>query len=147
MFSILFAEVLLSPLSSVHDLTVGSLSNGDSNENGKKALGLDWQDNNFARASRFFVHFLAVVARLPREYAYFHVSSRTGTQDNNFLKLPSNIRRRILNKKSCDDRQRFFFLLSAQANYKGKEVSAIRESLLLSLKFIKNNISRMHAAN
>ena len=85
----------------------------------------------------FFVHFLAIVARLPREYAYFHVSSRSGTQDNNFLKLPSNIRRRILNKDSCDDRQRFFFLLSAQANYKGKEVSAIKESLLLSLKFIK----------
>jgi len=95
MFCILFADVLLSPLSSVHDLTVGSLSNGDSNENGKKALGLDWQNNHFARASRFFVHFLAIVARLPREYAYFHVSSGTGTQDNNFLKLPSNIRRRI----------------------------------------------------
>ena len=47
----------------------GSLSNdeGDNNENGKKPIGLDWQNNNFARASRFFVHFLAVVARLQRE--------------------------------------------------------------------------------
>ena len=27
----------------------------------------------FARASRFFVHFVAVTARLPPESAYFHV--------------------------------------------------------------------------
>ena len=40
---------------------------GDGNENGKKAIGLDWQNNNFARASRFFVHFLAVIARLQHE--------------------------------------------------------------------------------
>ena len=34
-----------------------------SNNNGKKALmGLDWQNNNFAGASRFFVNFLAIVA-------------------------------------------------------------------------------------
>ena len=33
---------------------------GDGNENGKKAIGLDWQNNNFARASRLFVHFFAV---------------------------------------------------------------------------------------
>ena len=47
-------------------LGLKGLSNddGDVNENGKKAIGLDWQNNNFARASRFFVHFLAVVARL-----------------------------------------------------------------------------------
>ena len=44
---------------------------------------LDQQNNNYARASRFFVHFLAVVARLQR----FHVLSRTGTEDNNFLLL------------------------------------------------------------
>ena len=31
---------------------------GDLNENGKKAIGLDWQDNNFARVSRFFCTFL-----------------------------------------------------------------------------------------
>ena len=51
---------------------LGSLSNddGDGNENGKKAKGLDKENNNFARASRFFVHFLAVVARrLRRESA------------------------------------------------------------------------------
>ena len=51
--------------------TLGSLSNddGDGNENGKKAIGLDKQNNNFARASRFFVHFSAVVVRLQRETA------------------------------------------------------------------------------
>ena len=57
--------------SKILDLSLGSLSNddGDGNENGKKAIGLDWQNNNFARASRFFVHFSAVVARLQRETA------------------------------------------------------------------------------
>lgn len=35
-------------------LKLGSLSNneGDDNENDKKAIGLDWKNNNFARASR-----------------------------------------------------------------------------------------------
>ena len=33
----------------------------------QKAKGLDWQNNNFARASRFFVHFFAVTVRLQRE--------------------------------------------------------------------------------
>ena len=35
----------------------------DGSENGKRAIGLDKQ-NNVARASRFFVHFSAVAARL-----------------------------------------------------------------------------------
>ena len=47
--------------------------------------GLDWQNNNFALASPFFVHFFAVVARLQRENAKFHVSPRTATQNNDFL--------------------------------------------------------------
>ena len=38
-------------------------------ERQKKTIGLDWQNNNFARASRFFVHFFAFVARLQRESA------------------------------------------------------------------------------
>ena len=42
---------------------------GDSNENGKKEIGLDKENNNFARASHFFVHFSSVVARLQRENA------------------------------------------------------------------------------
>ena len=33
----------------------------------QKAIGLDWQKNNFARASPFFVHFLAVVTQLRHE--------------------------------------------------------------------------------
>ena len=37
----------------------------DGSENGKRAIGLDKQ-NNVARASRFFVHFSAVAARLLR---------------------------------------------------------------------------------
>ena len=37
---------------------------GDSNEYSKKAIDLDKQNNNFARASRFFVRFSAFVARL-----------------------------------------------------------------------------------
>ena len=66
---------------------LGSLRNddGDGNRNGKKARGLDWQNNNFARASRFFAHFSTVIARLQRETAKFHVLSRTGKKDNNFL--------------------------------------------------------------
>ena len=49
-------------------LVSGSLRNDydDGNENGKKAIGLDKQNNNFARASRFFVHFSVVVARVQR---------------------------------------------------------------------------------
>ena len=52
--------------------TIGSLRNDDDdgNENGKKkAVGLDKQNNNFARTSCFFVHFSAVVARLQGETA------------------------------------------------------------------------------
>ena len=71
-------------LSSTASVILGSLSN-DGNENSNKPIGIDWQNNNFARASRVFVHLLAVVARLQRESAWIHVLSRTGIQDNNFL--------------------------------------------------------------
>ena len=39
----------------------GSLSNdeGDNNEHGNKPIGLDWQNNNFARVSRFFCTLLS----------------------------------------------------------------------------------------
>ena len=48
---------------------VGSLrkDNEEGNENVKQAIGLDKQNNNFARAARLFVNFSAVVARLQRE--------------------------------------------------------------------------------
>ena len=61
------------------EVPIGSLSNDDNdgNENGK----------NFARASRFSVHFVAVVALLQSESAYFQIFSRTGTQNNKFLFL------------------------------------------------------------
>ena len=48
-----------SEVSGVFDVpfksTIGSLSNDDdnSNENSKKAIGLDWQNNNFAHALLF----------------------------------------------------------------------------------------------
>ena len=38
-----------------------SNDDGDGNENGKKAFGLDWQNNNFERASLNFVHFFAII--------------------------------------------------------------------------------------
>ena len=37
---------------------IESWGNGDGNKDGKKAIGLDCQNNNFARASRFFCTFL-----------------------------------------------------------------------------------------
>ena len=46
-----------------------SISNDDDdgNENGKKTIG--WQNNNLARASRFFVYFSAVATQLQRASA------------------------------------------------------------------------------
>ena len=49
---------------------LGSFSNDDDDINeSKKAIGLDWKNNSSARASRFFVNFFAVTARLQRESA------------------------------------------------------------------------------
>ena len=57
--------------SSMHKVNniIGSLSidDGDGNEKGKKAIGLDQQNNNSARALRFLVHFPAIIARLRRD--------------------------------------------------------------------------------
>ena len=63
------------------------LNDGDGNENGKEAIGLDWQNNNSARTSRFIVHFFAVASRLTRKGAHFQVLSKTWTQDHDFLFL------------------------------------------------------------
>ena len=59
---------------------VGGFSNddGDGNEDVKKAVGLDWQNNNFARASCFFVHFFTVLARLRR--GFIKVLNRRATE-------------------------------------------------------------------
>ena len=46
-----------------------SKDDGDGNENGKKAIGLLWQYDNFASTSRFFVYFLTIVTRLRHETA------------------------------------------------------------------------------
>ena len=48
---------------------LGSLRNdgGDGKENGKNEIGLDKQNNNFARPSCCFLRSSAVVARLQRE--------------------------------------------------------------------------------
>ena len=59
-------------LSEMYELTssdLGNFSNDDgdgTDENGKKAMGLDKQNNNSALTSRFFVHFFTVTARLRR---------------------------------------------------------------------------------
>jgi len=68
---------------------MGSLSNDDDdvNENGIKAIGLDWQNNNFARASRFFVHFFAVTARPRRENAQFHLLNKRQRLSSSFSEL------------------------------------------------------------
>ena len=67
----LYWQFEISPWLHCHVTLIGSLSNddGDVNENGKKAVGLDLQNNNFARASSFIVHFFSVTARLRRENA------------------------------------------------------------------------------
>ena len=60
-------DVLLPWQQSFWITTIGSLSNnnGDSNENVKKKIDhSDMQNNHYARDHAFFVHFLAVVARL-----------------------------------------------------------------------------------
>ena len=52
--------------------TIRSFSNddGDENKNVQKAIGSVIEPNTkFARASRFFLHFFAVTARLRRENA------------------------------------------------------------------------------
>ena len=83
----------------------GSLRNddSDSNGNGKKVMGYisktTWHVHH-----AFFVKFVAVVTRLQRESAYFHVLSRTGTQDNNFLFLFPNfvtVFQKSTTKKNC----------------------------------------------
>ena len=43
------------------------------NENGKKAIGLERQNNKFACASCVFVHFFAATAQLQQENAQFHI--------------------------------------------------------------------------
>ena len=58
--------------------------------NSKNTKGRDWQKNIFARASRFFVQFLAVVARLRHEISrarFKELVSTTQTFSFSFLNL------------------------------------------------------------
>ena len=69
---------------------LGSLRNhdGDGNEYGKKAIDLDKQNNDFARASRFSGHFSAVVGRLqPVKLPNFSFCRGREQTDNIFLFL------------------------------------------------------------
>ena len=61
-------------------MTLGTLrsDDGDGNGDATKAIGLI-SKQQFARASRFFVHLSAVSARLRRENAQFH-GDRGSTQ-------------------------------------------------------------------
>ena len=81
-FAIINSAQFPSPVSKVvnrsdHSASLGSLRNDDveGNENGKKAIGLD-KENNFARASRI------LYISLPSLHEY-NVTG-TGTKDNNF---------------------------------------------------------------
>ena len=47
----------------------GANSLYSNNDGGGNERGKDWQNNNFANAARFLVHFFAVVALLGRETA------------------------------------------------------------------------------
>ena len=51
----------------------------------KKQFKFNNQTNNFERASRFFVHFFAVTARVRRENASFHALQRKYTCDDEMV--------------------------------------------------------------
>ena len=58
------------------------------NENGRKAIALNWQHNNVARAAGFFENFFAITAELPRETSWCHLLWKMWKQNNyNFLFL------------------------------------------------------------
>ena len=69
MMMMMMSLMMMTTTTTMADDDNRELKQRQGNETGKKAIGLDWQKNNFARASRFFVHFLAVIARLQRESA------------------------------------------------------------------------------
>ena len=88
-------------------LLLASLSNddGDGNENGNKAISLNWQNNNFARASRLFVHFSAVTARLPNLTFYGGREHKTETKIFFlFVNLETVLKNSTLEKSSTFDK-------------------------------------------
>ena len=68
-------------------VTVGNLSNngGDGIENGKKAIDLDWQNNNFGRASRLFCTFLCNRCTTATWNFLISLFWRTWAQENDCL--------------------------------------------------------------
>lgn len=79
------AEFMASALDSVLRCPPGSIPAGvirelkqqRQRERQQTATGLNWQNNNAERTSRFFAHFFAVVVRLGRKTASFYISLRT----------------------------------------------------------------------
>ena len=67
-----------------------SKKDGDGNENGKKAIGLYEQNDNFARTSHFFVHFIAVVASLRHETCQYHAHALIEQKISRFPETVSN---------------------------------------------------------
>ena len=74
----------LSVQSSPDVVSLGSFSNddGDVNANDKKTIGLDWPNNNFARASSFLHISLPSLLDYDVKIPKFHDLWRTWTQDN-----------------------------------------------------------------
>ena len=65
---------------------------GDGNKDVKKSNRFNHQNNNFARASRFFVHFFAVTVRIRPENAYFtFYSGSTRLSDDEISSLFLNL--------------------------------------------------------
>ena len=63
----------------------------------QKSNRFNIQNKNFARASRFFVHFFAVTARLRRDNALFHVSHRKYACDDEISSLILNLEMTLRN--------------------------------------------------
>ena len=72
-----FLIIELSQAGAVQTLLLGSLStdDGEVNGNGKKTIGLDWQNNNSALESRFSLHFFAELNNMESKAAQIHFLS------------------------------------------------------------------------
>ena len=79
-------QTILSKGRTLPSMTLRS-DDGDGSEERQKSNKFCNQNNTFARASRFFVDFFAVTARLRRENAQFHVVQRTYTIDDEISSL------------------------------------------------------------
>ena len=72
-----FLLIELSQAGAVQTLLLESLStdDGEVSGNGKKAIGLDWQNNNSALESRFSLHFFAELNNIESKAAQIHFLS------------------------------------------------------------------------